>query len=732
MYGATFTMLGTRLSSSSERADDDTPGTDAPSDSGEHARIERDVPAHSDVRALSGSRFARAWRQRERVALAGADWALDAGTLLFALWTLCCHLTVLRHGSGTRLFVTFAVALPVALFALSRLRIAPAAPSLALPPVLPEPRVRDRLPWRTLIGGAGALAVVHAWRQLHDPWYFWLLSVAFLLISCALVFSQPAPASARLPARLEPWQGWLLWLLGVASAAYTALLNRPNSDDALYVNIAATLRDHPEYELFSGDTLHGHGMTLMRAYAASSVELFAGFLAWLTHTAALKIMHLSLGPVAGLLTAFALARLFRWLEPERWLWLVMAALAFYVVDGASELTVAGHGFIRMFQGKAMLATMGVPLIAANAIAFASSPSRWRWLTFAASLIMGIGLSSTGIWLALLVGATGLVVPLRFDRAYLEALAWGGLALLYPLLFALWMRSQLAVTGGAAAFASSGPHTWAEITASAARLKHELFAVALGNVALYVALLLLAWPLARNVLLRRYLVLFALGGFALLLNPVLASFVAANLTGHATYSRVLWYLPFAVAFATCFGAAMPTNRRGALALIAGGLVTAGALGWFALENPKLSTLPYVSFPPAEKVNLEGCKVSRYLARNMDDQSVVLAPVAVSLCLPMVQHSPYALMTKPKFFDNGGGERFALRRVIDGGHRAMFGLKRRNFIGALQGYGVRGVVLMRGVEEAPGMVGTLEIAGFHEAQQFPSFIVYLRDEPWPPKA
>ena len=527
-----------------------------------------DGPPLSDVRSLTRSRWARAWALRERLATAGSDWALDGSTLLFALWTLCCHLTVLLHGTGYRLLATFALALPCALLGLRwmRARTSTLGPALLFhtPSELRahEPSPVPRIPWRSMIGLAGAASVVIAWRQLQDPWYFWLHSVAFLLLSCGLVFSERLSVGAEPPARLRVWEGQLLWLMGLGCAAYTAMLNRPNSDDALYINIAATLRDHPEYELFAGDTLHGHGMTLMRAYAASSVELFAGMLGWLTHTAALRIMHLSLAPIAGLLTAFAFARLLRLIEPGRWLWLLAVVLSFYVLDGAAERTVAGHGFIRIFQGKAMLATMAVPLIAANAIAFATRASAWRWLLLAAAVITGIGLSSTGIWLALIVGMTGLAVPLRFERAYFKALAWGGLALLYPLLFALWMRSQLSIATGGHALEYAAPATWADAVASAGGLTYELSALAQGSVAhIYLALLLLAWPLARGPLARRYLLLFTLGAFVVLLNPILCPLVATNLTGKATYSRSLWYLPVAGALASCFGAAFPTRVHG---------------------------------------------------------------------------------------------------------------------------------------------------------------------------
>jgi hypothetical protein len=64
------------------------------------------------------------------------------------------------------------------------------------------------------------------------------------------------------------------------------------------------------------------------------------------------------------------------------------------------------------------------------------------------------------------------------------------------------------------------------------------------------------------------------------------------------------------------------------------------------------------------------------------------------------------------------------IIDGGHCALVGVHRRKFIGALERYNVRGVVLVRGVEETTGVLPTLTIAGFHEAKQYPSFIVYLR--------
>jgi len=547
------------------------------------------MPLRTTISRLA-ARGSHTWSRRNELIAVAAERTLDWLVCAFALWTLCCHLTVATKGTGVQLWwtATALLVLCVAAFAYRarRARSQPTTTATAVPASESEVELPAARPI-SVVGLLGAFVVIGVWNKGRDPFWFWADATVFLLLSTVLLLSKPIalePAS-REP-RSEARKALALWALALICALLTAMMRRPNSDDVLYVNIAATLADHPEYVLYGRDTLHGEGMTLMVAYAAHSYELLAGTLAWLVHISALRIMHLGLAPLAGGLTVLALGKLLQLIEPRRWLWLVAIAVSCYLFDGTTERSITGHAFPRMFQGKAVLLSVGVPLVASYAIGFALRPSWRAWLLLAASVVTGIGLSSTGIWLALLVAFTGLFVPLRFTREYGKALLWGCASLLYPIGFALAMRSAMVDAGEGPSTHWQIPTTITDAAVQAQGLRPELNSF--GNPLLahaYLALLLLAWPLARTALARRYLVAFSFGGFAILMNPFLTGLVAANITGNAAYFRAIWYMPFIAGFALSFAAAIPSSP-GKLSAALAAAVTVWGLYLFYRDYPKL--------------------------------------------------------------------------------------------------------------------------------------------------
>jgi MFS family permease len=656
------------------------------------------------------------------------DRAVDAIAFSFALWTMCCHATVLTHGNGWRLFqiagVTFGLlgALIVARLVGAGRRRAPAErqPEQSSPPV----PLRTAVEPVSLVGLAFALVTLCAWWLRPDGQWFWLAGIAFMLVSAALLGARPLDGEHAEDVR--PWQLAVLLALGVLGGIVTACMSLPNSDDVLYVNIAVSLADEPSYVLYARDTIHGGDVTLLAPYyySVDSFELLAGLITRLTKIPAVAVMQLGFGPLAGCLAPIAWARLLRRIEPSRWLWLTAIIVSLYLFDGGSERSIVGHAFVRLFQGKAVLLTVLVPLLSAYAIEYAERPTSRRWLMLAASVISGTGLSSTGLWLAPAVAGTALLVPLTWRKSWWKGMALGLLTCLYPVALGLQARSQMVSRGTVSAFGEL-PLGDGKVGDYWGMLR-ETFIGSRATVA-YIVCVLVAWPLARSVLARRYLVAFSLVGVLIFLNPPLNPFVMAYVTGAATHGRLLWYLPFTVAFAICFGA--PIAAEGGPARRLWGLAaTVAALIAFYATVPTQTALALapLEFPPRLKVYHAGYEVARYLADHVSRGTFVLAPAGVSLALPMVQHHPYPIMTKPKFFPSGGdgNRRFRLRRLVDGKITPILGPRRIWVLKSITEYKIGAVVLTSVAERVPGLTETLQIAGFRDVHEQGDFRVWLR--------
>lgn len=661
------------------------------------------------------------------LSLAATDVGLDLLVLLFGLWTLCCHITVLCHGTGWFLFRLFGAALVVISggYVAWRARIqgspASALPEQQKPRSLATPQSSAR--WIQPVGLLAAGLVVGAWAYQHDGLWFWRGGLIFALASAVYLLARPLPpptaADDQLPERVA------LFLLALFGGAVAACLNMPNSDDVLYINIGVALADKPKRELFAFDTIHGGGMALLAPYSVHSFELLAGYVSRYTRIPAVHVVQLVFGPVAGFLIAYAWARLLRLLEPARWIWLVAIIIADYALDGTGERSIAGHAFIRLFQGKAVLLTVAVPLLSAYAIEYAQQPSRRRWLLLAAAVIGGVGLSSTGLWLAPAVAGTALLVPLSWRWSYWRAVALGLVTCLYPVALGLHIRAKLVSDGAIAADSTAeGPPG---LVGDYWQMLNNTFMDPRPTV-VYLVCLVLAWPLARTALARRYLVAFSLIGVAVLLNPALNGLVSAYITGSSTHARVLWYLPFTLAFAICVAA--PIEARLARHWRAlGALVSCAALVVFAQKVPTQSAfaLAPLTFPPQLKVYREGFEVAQFVTDTLG-YGTVLAPAGVSLALPMIQHHPYPLMTKPKFFatDSDGGVRFRMRRIIDGKFDAMAGRERKWFHESLDRYKVAGVVVPLSTEAKSGMLDTLVDAGFDRVATMNGMRIWTRQQ------
>jgi hypothetical protein len=93
-------------------------------------------------------------------------------------------------------------------------------------------------------------------------------------------------------------------------------------------------------------------------------------------------------------------------------------------------------------------------LSAYAIEYVQQPSRRRLLLLAAAIVCGVGLSSTGLWLAPAVVGTSLLVPLAWRKDYWKSAGLGLLTCLYPVALGLHIRARLVSDGAIASDAAA--------------------------------------------------------------------------------------------------------------------------------------------------------------------------------------------------------------------------------------------------------------------------------------
>lgn len=548
-----------------------------------------------------------------------------------------------------------------------------------------------------------------AWTLLCHGAVFLGGGLTAVLWAAALCAGAAALRLRRLPVEVsaaEPRWDRALWALAVLCAGVVLVSHRPDTDDALYLGIAAGVADFPGAPLLKADTLYGiPGLPiLLSTYRFHSIEALYGAASYVLGLSVLAACHLVLAPLWGFLAPLAWARLFRVLSPERWFWGVSATVGYLLLDGSAHGGWGNLAFVRIFQGKAVFLTVMAPLVTAYGLRFGQRPTLPHWLLLAASLVASAGLSSSGLWASLLLAAVAVAATWRPDRDGLRAAGGAAAAALYPLAVALVLRAgvkdgamgALQLAPGkvgvllAWAFdyvAGPGPHRWA------------------------LAALALAAPVLAPAGLARRWALLTGGVFLFLYNPLLGPWTALNLTSPSNFYRVFWLLPLpAFAGLAALAAADPVGERWRRGLGTALLLAALVPSKWALSQANGVRLGWPGFKmPVEFSFVQ--EVNAALPRGR-----VLGPTEVSQWLVTERGHAYPLLVKEIFFDEihrhlTEGDLARRRALMDhvGGERPAR-LGSPEFRAGLKEYAPGGVVLYAPLPWAAEIRGDLAAAGY----------------------
>jgi hypothetical protein len=653
---------------------------------------------------------------------------VDLACVAFAAWTVLCNAVVLLGGNSVQLGITAALllaALGLALFVSRRrgwLR-----DGLALfRDDEAEARVREdreRQPWPLvrivllLLGGLIALR----FAKHHDLFELSALALAFFALSYVAVAGSDRHAAPGAG-------GWrseaTLWAIALGCGALTLCTHKSNSDDSFYVNIAVSVADFPHTALLSKDTLLGHGEPFkIIAYKAPSIELLGGFISYLTGIPALSVCHMLLAAVAGLLAPLALARLLRLLDEERWLFALIATLLYLLYDGGARGSYGNFAFVRLFQGKAMLLTTAAPLLMAHGLRFGLAPSKKTFFMLAVSQIAALGTSVTAFWAAPLFAMVAVLAAVAPRLSSLWTLLVAPLSAAYGLGLGVYFT----VLQGGPSDAQEGSLLTPSASEDAAYLIKHAYAMVLGSKEpLYaaVAIALIAWPLCRTPLARRFAVVFPLGFFLFIGNPWLARHVAI-ITTSTIHWRVLWLLPIPILAGLIASSVLQPNRRWQQWFRVPLFVA--LLLFYRAEVAPRSTLAraWLAWPPHPKVDLTSYLVAQALTRAVPPHQDVLATVPVSRVLPMLNGYSYPLFIKPSYLPAEVDDRKWRQRLT----RAVtnpraHGPPVRFLLDGFERYHLRGVAMQKERDPKGPATEALTLAKFHKLAELRGHEIWVR--------
>lgn len=669
----------------------------------------------------------------------------------FAVWTVLCHVVVLSGGSLDDLLAIAAVALAAAAIGFafhSRTRSAD-GDSLTDPVATEQEeetssaagRTRRWLSWTAVaglavwIGGLIGLSTVTLWA----------LSTTVVVVGASLALVQPIA-----PGRVSSTpQIGIVWALALICAVATLCANRPDVDDALYINMAASAADHPDASLLDRDQLHGLDdiPMVLPTYRTHSFEPLAGGLARLTGVPAVFWLHLVFSPIAALLAVFVIARLARLLAPGRWLATTAVTVAVLLVVGDTHAWYSNLAFVRLHQGKGIFLTVMVPLILAYGIEAVRHPSRKNWLRLAAVQVAAIGLTATALWLAPALAVTAVLLSIRPDRKGLQKIGFAVITTFYAVTLAVgFWHTYYRQNGFVSRVFSGRPASVRTHGAAPEKIRGEKIeanvrvaetvskVVGDGRLRLAVfGLLLWGWWLSPETMVRR-LNLVCTAVFAVVfLNPSLVPLVATSVTGEWTYWRVCWIVPVPLLAGLALTSPIvrlpgwrgPAAAAGLTALVLTFIPSAGVFG--SAEGARIGA-------PSLKVPAEYA-VARALVELVPAGSMVVAPIEVAPWVATFHNPPHPVVVRlqyVKMVEAALGPEAANRRIkavvaVTNPHAR--GRHLVNLFRLVETSPVAGVAVASDPDPASRLERGLRKRGFSREWSGPGFQIWIRSQSAP---
>lgn len=459
-----------------------------------------------------------------------AHWTsiLYAFAWCFGLWTLLCHTAVIaKFGLRTLCFLA-----PIPLVAGVYCAVRSASGSAASETDILDSSETIGKPQAHFWGWLILACLIVSLRHRPSAYIlFWALSVLFVAAwslfgeSHATIYPSKVNQYSKHAAKL-------LLIMAVLSGGLTFLAHRPDFDDAFFVGVISDSVAHPDTPVLQLDSLYGsHKFPLiLPTYKVDSIELLTGMLARTfggvgSTPSTLFWAHAVMPTVFAMLLPFAWA-FFLQAITRLWLPATVIALLLLVLLGETQYSLGNFAYVRLFQGKAVLASLGIPLIYAFAWRFRKTGRGWDWLTLCASSVAALGLSSAGLYLVPVALGIAAVASWR-PRTTWQTL-WIILPALYPIACGLALRSSFGVVAGAFTV-------------------HRTIEGVVGNVfgprGQYLIFLgLLTAPLfAESERLRKLLSYAALLYLLGPLNPFLFALFSKLITTESVW-RILWSLP----------------------------------------------------------------------------------------------------------------------------------------------------------------------------------------------
>ncbi|MEZ5572136.1 MAG: DUF6077 domain-containing protein [Halioglobus sp.] len=570
------------------------------------------------------------------------DLLLIGGASLFASWTLYCYVMVL-FGLGFHDLMTWSL-LPLIGGVLLTILCTdsatnPDSPSSGRVSAIRSPAKGK--PWYIGTLGILATAVVILFHLDAAYWLVWVLLLCSSLVVLRITFTTGVYGQTPLPQQTSKLEGFAVAALMIICAVLTAVVHRSDLDDSQYLNFIVTALDFPVEPLFSHSGLWAdHSVPLeLPLYRFHSYELWIAALSQITGVDHKIFYYLVLPPLFAAAAALVHWRIARHLLHRHALLFVLIWLVLLLALGESHRAFGNFAFVRLYQGKSLLATAALPLCLLMGLKFSETPGWRRALALGLAVIASLGLSSSALATVPVVTAAVLGGGLLgASRGAVRNVVAGGLAsILLLIAIAAYVMTTMNIGDG----------LYGDALPSAGNgLSMVLGGGVLG------AIILAAFPLApvfvgtprRRQIYATTSFLFVLG----VLNPWASPFFA-RMFDLAIQWRLFWSVPFIISAAICLVGLVDFLQSRLTRAITLVVIPVLALALLLLSD-RLSIAPDNNVTlalPHYKVEREDYQLAAEIVRIAAPRSTVYAPTRIAAWIASFRHHPYPLIFRQDY-------------------------------------------------------------------------------------
>ncbi len=228
--------------------------------------------------------------------------------------------------------------------------------------------------------------------------------------------------------------GWLWpvgWVLALLSGALASVIARPDGDDAYFVNLSTWVAERGRFP--SKDTMISPDVfpaNSAHSPPVHSIEGLIGALARLLDIEAGTATYVLVPPLATILAVLVLTRVVEAARIPAAPVALTAVVGYLWTAGSSGYSLGSFFGVRIWQGKAVLVAIVLPLVLLLGMALVRRGTLRNHLLVGATLVAGVGTSNTAVFLVpvMVAGLVLAAISLRKTRGALRLVLW----VAYPL------------------------------------------------------------------------------------------------------------------------------------------------------------------------------------------------------------------------------------------------------------------------------------------------------------